>query len=39
VPATVDQVISRALAKAAAERFTTMQELAAALPPPTPSVR
>jgi serine/threonine-protein kinase len=34
VPATVDQVIGRALAKAAAERFTTMQELAAALPPP-----
>jgi len=34
VPATVDQVISRALAKAAAERFTTMEELAAALPPP-----
>jgi serine/threonine-protein kinase len=33
VPATVDQVISRALAKAAAERFATMQELAAALPP------
>ena len=33
VPPTVDQVISRALAKAAAERFTTMQELAAALPP------
>ena len=33
VPATVDHVISRALAKAAAERFTTMQELAAALPP------
>jgi serine/threonine-protein kinase len=33
VPATVDQVISRALAKAAAERFTSMQELAAALPP------
>jgi serine/threonine-protein kinase len=34
VPTTVDQVISRALAKAAAERFTTMDELAAALPPP-----
>jgi serine/threonine-protein kinase len=34
VPATVDQVISRALAKSAAERFTTMQELAAALPQP-----
>jgi eukaryotic-like serine/threonine-protein kinase len=34
VPASVDQVIARALAKAAAERFTTMQELAAALPPP-----
>jgi eukaryotic-like serine/threonine-protein kinase len=33
VPASVDQVIARALAKAAAERFTTMQELAAALPP------
>jgi serine/threonine-protein kinase len=33
VPAAVDQVISRALAKAAAERFATMQELAAALPP------
>jgi eukaryotic-like serine/threonine-protein kinase len=34
VPAAVDQVIGRALAKAAADRFTTMQELAAALPPP-----
>jgi eukaryotic-like serine/threonine-protein kinase len=34
VPASVDQVIARALAKAAAERFTTMQDLAAALPPP-----
>ncbi len=33
VPASVDQVISRALAKAASERFSTMQELAAALPP------
>jgi serine/threonine-protein kinase len=35
VPAAVDQVIGRALAKSAAERFTTMQELAAALPPPS----
>jgi eukaryotic-like serine/threonine-protein kinase len=34
VPAAVEQVISRALAKAAADRFTTMQDLAAALPPP-----
>jgi eukaryotic-like serine/threonine-protein kinase len=34
VPAAVDQVIGRALAKSAADRFTTMQELAAALPPP-----
>jgi serine/threonine protein kinase len=34
VPAAVDDVISRALAKAATDRFTTMQELAAALPRP-----
>ena len=32
VPSTVDEAIGRALAKAAAERFTTMQEFAAALP-------
>ena len=32
VPAAVDQVISRAMAKVAAERFSTMEELAAALP-------
>ena len=33
-PAVVDQAISRALAKSATERFSTMQEFAAALPPP-----
>ncbi|MGH7517829.1 MAG: serine/threonine-protein kinase [Gemmatimonadales bacterium] len=32
VPAAVDQAISKALAKSAAERFGTMQEFAAALP-------
>jgi serine/threonine protein kinase len=32
VPAAVDQAISRALAKSATERFTSMQEFAAALP-------
>ncbi|MGH7629007.1 MAG: serine/threonine-protein kinase [Gemmatimonadales bacterium] len=32
VPPAVDQAISRALAKSAAERFATMQEFAAALP-------
>jgi eukaryotic-like serine/threonine-protein kinase len=32
VPLAIDQVISRALAKAAADRFTTMEDLAAALP-------
>jgi serine/threonine protein kinase len=32
VPAAVDQAISRALAKAATERFASMQEFAAALP-------
>jgi len=32
MPATVDQVISRALAKSAAERFATMEGFAAALP-------
>jgi serine/threonine protein kinase len=34
VPAAVDQAISRAIAKSAAERFISMQEFAAALPPP-----
>jgi serine/threonine-protein kinase len=34
VPATVDQAIGRAVAKSAADRFSTMQEFAAALPPP-----
>jgi serine/threonine-protein kinase len=34
VPAAVDQAISRALAKSAAERFATMEEFAAALPRP-----
>ena len=34
VPAEVDGVISRALAKSAAERFQTMEELVAALPRP-----
>ena len=34
VPAAVDQAISRAIAKSAAERFSSMQEFAAALPPP-----
>jgi serine/threonine protein kinase len=33
VPAVVDRAIGRALAKSAAERFSTMQEFAAALPP------
>jgi serine/threonine-protein kinase len=32
VPATVDEAITRALAKSAADRFTTMEEFAAALP-------
>ncbi len=32
VPLAVDQAVSRALAKSAAERFATMQEFAAALP-------
>jgi serine/threonine-protein kinase len=43
VPADVDQAISRALAKSAAERFRTMEEFAAALPrpavPPRPGGR
>ncbi|MGH7498554.1 MAG: serine/threonine-protein kinase [Gemmatimonadales bacterium] len=34
IPSAVDQAIRRALAKSAAERFATMQEFAAALPPP-----
>ncbi|TFG47780.1 MAG: serine/threonine protein kinase [Gemmatimonadales bacterium] len=34
VPAAVEQAVSRAIAKSAAERFSTMQEFAAALPPP-----
>jgi len=34
VPAAVDQAIGRAVAKSAADRFATMQEFAAALPPP-----
>jgi serine/threonine-protein kinase len=34
VPATVDDAIGRALAKSATARFSTMQEFAAALPPP-----
>jgi serine/threonine-protein kinase len=34
VPPVVDQAISRALAKSAAGRFATMEEFAAALPPP-----
>jgi serine/threonine-protein kinase len=34
VPAPVDQTIARALAKARADRFTTMSELLAALPAP-----
>ena len=34
VPSSVDQAISRAIAKAAADRFATMQEFAAALPEP-----
>jgi serine/threonine-protein kinase len=34
VPAAVDAAITRALAKSAAARFSTMQEFAAALPPP-----
>ncbi|HSB55411.1 MAG TPA: serine/threonine-protein kinase, partial [Gemmatimonadales bacterium] len=34
VPEAVDQAISRALAKSAAERFATMGEFSAALPPP-----
>jgi serine/threonine protein kinase len=34
VPLAVDEAISRALAKSAAGRFATMQEFAAALPPP-----
>jgi len=34
VPAAVDQAISRALAKSAAERFGTMEEFSAALPRP-----
>jgi serine/threonine-protein kinase len=34
VPAAVEQAITRALAKAPADRFATMQELAAALPRP-----
>jgi eukaryotic-like serine/threonine-protein kinase len=34
VPPAVDQAISRALAKAAADRFATMQDFAAALPRP-----
>jgi serine/threonine-protein kinase len=32
VPTQVDQALSRALAKSAAERFSTMEEFAAALP-------
>jgi serine/threonine protein kinase len=34
VPSSVDQAISRAIAKTAADRFATMQEFAAALPEP-----
>jgi serine/threonine-protein kinase len=34
VPAAVDQAISRSLAKAASDRFATMEEFAAALPRP-----
>jgi serine/threonine protein kinase len=34
VPSAVDDAIGRALAKSATARFTTMQEFAAALPPP-----
>ena len=34
VPEAIDQAIARAIAKSAAERFATMQEFAAALPPP-----
>jgi eukaryotic-like serine/threonine-protein kinase len=34
VPAAVDAALARALAKSAAGRFATMQEFAAALPPP-----
>ena len=37
VPAQVDEAIGRALAKAAADRFGTMQEFAAALPHPVGS--
>jgi len=33
-PATVDQAIGRAVAKSVEGRFATMQEFAAALPPP-----
>ncbi len=35
VPSAVDQAIARALARTAAERFASMQELAAALPRPS----
>jgi hypothetical protein len=34
VPPAVDAALVRALAKSAAARFATMQEFAAALPPP-----
>jgi serine/threonine-protein kinase len=34
VPEAVDQALGRALAKSVAERFATMEEFAAALPPP-----
>jgi hypothetical protein len=34
VPAAVEAALVRALAKSAAARFTTMEEFAAALPPP-----
>jgi eukaryotic-like serine/threonine-protein kinase len=34
IPSSVDQAISRAIAKSAADRFGTMQEFAAALPEP-----
>jgi eukaryotic-like serine/threonine-protein kinase len=34
VPAAVDAALARAVAKSVAERFATMQEFAAALPPP-----
>jgi serine/threonine-protein kinase len=33
-PAAIDAALARALAKSAAGRFATMQEFAAALPPP-----